>query len=374
MVIMRISRYKVLLLTLTVCGFLLGGYSVGANSKKWPASKLSKELQQKALRKLSPWVLQKTAAGEEAEFLVVLQNQADLSLARSFETKEEKGRYVVETLLARANATQAPLLGWLDERGIPRRAFYIINAILVKGSREIALELGARDDVARIEGNPQLQGIQPIGVDKDTSNQVLLQETIELGIKYIRAPELWALGVTGQGIVIGSQDTGVMWNHPALLNQYRGWDGTNPSHDYNWHDSVHSQGGVCGFDSITPCDDHSHGTHTLGSALGTEGAVNQIGVAPGAKFIACRNMDRGRGTTATYLECFEFFLAPYPVGGAPSKGVPSKAPDITTNSWACPPSEGCTPDTFDTLKSAVEAQRAAGIMTVVAAGNDGLRG
>jgi serine protease AprX len=371
MVIMRTSRYKVMLLTLTVCCIFLGGFAAGAKSKKRPASKLSRELQQKTLRKLSPWVVQKTAAGEEAEFLVVLEDQADLSLAQWFETKEEKGRYVFETLLARARETQAPLLGWLGERGIPRRAFYIINAILVKGSREIALELAARDDVARLEGNPQLQGIQPIGIDNDESDKVMSQETIEPGVNYIRAPEVWALGFTGKGMVIGGQDTGVMWDHPALRNQYRGWDGATASHDYNWHDSVHSQGGACGFDSKTPCDDHNHGTHTLGSALGTEGAVNQIGVAPGAKFIACRNMDRGRGTPATYLECFEYFLAPYPVGGAPAQGDPSKAPHITTNSWACPPSEGCSPDT---LKSAVEAQRAAGIMTVVAAGNEGGRG
>src|SRR5262249_54358119 len=297
--------------------------------------------------------------------------QADLSPADSLRTKEEKGRFVFETLLARASETQAPLLRWLEERGVQRRAFYIINAILVKGSREIALELAARDDVARIEGNPQLQGIQPIGVDNSTSNQAMLEESTEPGVNYIRAPEVWALGFTGQGLVIGGQDTGVMWDHPALRNQSRGWDGANAKHDYNWHDSVHSQGGACGFDSTTPCDDNNHGTHTLGSALGAEGAANQVGVAPGAKFIACRNMDRGRGTPATYLECFEFFLAPYPVGGAPAQGDPSKAPHITTNSWACPPSEGCSPDT---LKSAVEAQRAAGIMTVVAAGNDGGRG
>ncbi len=368
---MRTSHVKLLLLTITVCGILFGGFAASANSKKRPASKLSKEQQQKALKKLSPWVLQKTDDGAEAEFLVVLENQADLSLSNTFDTKEEKGRYVFETLMARAKETQAPLLKWLEERGIRGQAFYIVNAILVKGSREIALEVAARDDVARLDGNPQLQGIQPIGVDDDSTNKITSQETIEPGINSIRAPDLWALGYTGQGMVIGGQDTGVMWDHPALKNRYRGWDGTNANHDYNWHDSVHSQGGVCGFDSTAPCDDNNHGTHTLGTALGTEGAVNQIGVAPGAKFIACRNMDRGRGTPASYLECFEFFLAPYLVGGGPAQGDPSKAPHITTNSWTCTPSEGCSPDT---LKSAVEAQRAAGIMTVVAAGNEGGRG
>ena len=64
----------------------------------------------------------------------------------------------------------------------------------------------------------------------------------------------------------------------------------------------------------------------------------------------------------------EFFLAPYPVGGTPAQGDPTLAPDITTNSWTCPPGEGCS---VNTLRAAVEAQQAAGIMMVVAAGNQG---
>ncbi|MGE0130088.1 MAG: S8 family serine peptidase [Blastocatellales bacterium] len=372
---MKTSRVAILLSLLTAFGILAGGLIVSAGSKNKSANNLPQDVRQRALRKLSQWVVERTANGAEVEFMVVLADQADLSLADSLETKEEKGRYVFETLLAKARETQPRLLGWLEERKIEHQAFYIVNAILVKGSREVALELAAREDVTRIEGNPQLRGIQPInpvGIDdNDTASLFSSQQIIEPGVNYIRAPEVWAFGFTGQGIVIGGQDTGVMWDHPALRNQYRGWDGVNANHDYNWHDSIHSQGSVCVPDSKTPCDDNNHGTHTLGSAVGTEGSVNQIGVAPGSKFIACRNMDRGNGTPATYLECFEFFLAPYPVGGAPAQGNPSKAPDITTNSWSCPPSEGCSPDT---LKSAVEVHRAAGIMTIVSAGNEGLRG
>ena len=65
----------------------------------------------------------------------------------------------------------------------------------------------------------------------------------------------------------------------------------------------------------------------------------------------------------------EFFLAPYPLNCTPAEGDPSKAPDITINSWGCPTSEGCV--VGDELQSAVEAQEAAGIQMVVAAGNSG---
>ena len=62
----------------------------------------------------------------------------------------------------------------------------------------------------------------------------------------------------------------------------------------------------------------------------------------------------------------QWFLAPTEIGGG--NPDPTKAPDITINSWECPSSEGCS---FDTLQAAVEAQFAAGIMMVSAAQNAG---
>src|SRR6185369_4718710 len=149
-------------------------------------------------------------------------------------------------------------------------------------------------------------------------------------------------------VVVGGSDTGYRWTHVALKNAYRGWNGTTASHDFNWHDSVHSGGGSCGANSPAPCDDNGHGTHTMGTAVGSDGA-NQIGMAPGAKWIGCRNMNQGAGTPASYLECMEFFLAPYPVGGTTSQG-------------------GTTPNL---LLTAVNTTRAAGIVMEVSAGNSG---
>jgi subtilisin family serine protease len=101
--------------------------------------------------------------------------------------------------------------------------------------------------------------------------------------------------------------------------------------------------------------------------VGDDGQGNQVGVAPGAKWIACRNMDAGgNGNPAQYTECFQFLIAPYPISGG--TGDPSKAPDSINNSWTCPPSEGCS--TF-TLQSIVDAVRAAGIFNVMAASNYG---
>jgi serine protease AprX len=318
--------------------------------------------------KIAPWVLQHTADGKQAEFLVVLADQADLSGAEALTTKQEKGRYVYDALSNKSQNTQGPLLQWLRERGLEHRSFYIINAILVKGSREVAEALAGRPDVARVEGNPQIQNHlpQPEAVDEAPA-YLHRPETIEPGINYTHAPQVWTLGFTGQNIVVASADTGVRWTHNALKPHYRGWDGTTADHDYNWHDSIHdSVGNPCGNDSPFPCDDLGHGSHTTGTMIGDDGMGNQIGMAPGAKWIGCRNMNSNAGTPARYIECMQWFLAPTRIGGGDPD--PSKAPDITNNSWECPPSEGCS---ANTLQAAVEAQAAAGIMMVSAAQNSG---
>jgi subtilisin family serine protease len=101
--------------------------------------------------------------------------------------------------------------------------------------------------------------------------------------------------------------------------------------------------------------------------VGDDGGANQIGMAPGARWIGCRNMDAGFGTPTTYTECFQWFMAP--TDAQDLNPDPALAPDIINNSWVCPPSEGCTDVTI--LQTVVENVRAAGILVVVSAGNAG---
>src|SRR4030095_15308582 len=134
----------------------LGAFgSLRATSQGGPPAQTS------AATKIAPWVMDHTANGQQAEFLVVLADQADLSGAATLPTKIEKGRYVRDALLNKSQATQGRILQLLRERGLEHQSFYITNAILVKGSREIAEELAARPDVARVEGNTQIQNSLP---------------------------------------------------------------------------------------------------------------------------------------------------------------------------------------------------------------------
>jgi serine protease AprX len=330
---------------------------------------------------VAPQVWLATAGGGEAEFLVVLAEQADLGAATSAPTREARLRSVYDSLRSVALRSQAPLRAELDRAGVSYRPFYVVNMLAVTGDRALVTRLAARPEVARIAANPHVrQRLGPgprLPEPQPASVGPLVSQGIEWNVAHIHADDVWALGYTGQGIVVAGQDTGYDWHHPALVNQYRGYNGLTATHDYNWHDAIHtndphtSAGNPCGFDSPVPCDDQDHGTHTMGIIVGDDSAGNRIGVAPGARWIGCRNMEEGWGTPATYAECFEFFLAPYPLGGDPfADGVPGLAPHVINNSWTCPPKEGCD---WDALQAVVENVRAAGIVVVASAGNSGSR-
>jgi subtilisin family serine protease len=317
--------------------------------------------------KVDPWVLANAGAGK-TEFLVSLSEQANLGGAARLQKKTEKGKHVYAALTATADRTQTPVLRELDRRGLAYRSFWIVNMIWVRGDLADLQALARRGDVAHIYANPAVQVAEPLDGPTAIGPQPVAQpDGIEWNISKVRAPAVWAAGFTGQGVVIGGQDTGYQWDHPALKGKYRGWNGTTANHDYSWHDAIHASGSSCGADSPFPCDDHGHGTHTMGTMVGDDGAGNQIGMAPGAKWIGCRNMNGGVGTPATYAECYQWFIAPTKIDG--SMPDATKAPDVINNSWGCPPSEGCTDPSV--LLAIVQNVRAAGIVTVHSAGNSG---
>lgn len=313
--------------------------------------------------KVDPEVLAAVHGGS-AEALVVLSNQANLAPAGALHTRAEKGRFVVAAL-QRAARQQRGLLAELAARGVEHRPFWVANFVWARLDAAALAAVAARADVAAVETSGRFAVPEPPFDDAPPPPEG--PEAVEWGIAKVQAPLVWAMGIRGQGVVVGGQDTGYDWDHPALKVQYRGWNGTVADHDHNWHDAIHAGGGVCGANSPVPCDDGSHGTHTMGTMVGDDGGSNQIGMAPDAKWIGCRNMNQGDGTPATYSECFQWFLAPTDLAG--QNGDPALAPAVINNSWGCPPSEGCTAP--DILRTVVENVRAAGIVVVASAGNSG---
>lgn len=277
---------------------------------------------------------------------------------------------MVSQLQVNAKEAQDKIVNWLNENKVEHKAYWVNNTIFIRTDRATLMTLAARQDVTFIYGNPLIKMTQPIKNPETPSENPVRSNAVaavEWGVDKVRAPMVWAKGVNGQGVTIAGEDTGYQWDHPAIKTKYRGWNGTSVNHSYNWHDAAKSGSSSCAPNSPAPCDDNGHGTHTVGTMVGDGGSGNQIGVAPGAKWIGCRNMISGVGTPATYIECLQWLIAPTDING--QNPDPSKAPDISSHSWGCPPSEGCTSSTI--LKTAVENVVNAGIMVIAAAGNEG---
>jgi subtilisin family serine protease len=307
--------------------------------------------------KIDPEVLERLAQDGEADVFLLLGEQADTTGANALATKEDKGWYVYDKLVEVANRTQADLLATLRAQGVQHKAFWIYNMVEVAASADVIGALAARPDVERVVLNHDIQLDVVIEPSPPLVDRLAV---IEWNIAFINADDVWTtFGVTGQGAVIGDLDTGVQWDHPALINQYRGWNGSSANHNYNWWDAIASQ--------VVPYDGHGHGTHTTGTAAGGDGPgpfTADIGVAPGAKWIGCKNMtNSGSGTDASFTACFQFSLAPTDLNG--QNPNPALAPDVVNNSWGY---FGGNNAVFHTI---IQNMRNAGIFVEVSAGNEG---
>jgi hypothetical protein len=283
------------------------------------------------------------------QLFVVMKQQADLSDLATIADPAQRRAGVYARLTDVANRSQAPLRAELTRHHLSFRPYYLLNGILVDDGPQARVWLSRRSDVDRVLLNPTLRPIP--AAEAPMHGTLPAPQAPEWNIVQIHAPEVWASGDTGKGIVIGGSDTGVDLAHPALTASYRGGDDS-------WYDPW--------FGSTSPVDKQGHGTHTMGSALGAGG----IGVAPGAQWMACVNLGRNMANPAYYLDCMQFNFAPFAPDGNAFAGDPGRGADIQTNSWGCPTMEGCD---LTSLEPAVDALTAAGVFFVAAAGNEGPR-
>lgn len=326
---------------------------------------------------IDPALVEQFQQKETVGFIVLLKEQANLDFIPRLASKEVKGELTYSALQKTAKRTQGSVLSLLENT--PHRSFLLANAIYAQGNWALVQKIAALPEVKSIMYDTPVQVESSISVEYLNENVLDYRDEVpEWGLKMIKADSVWMEGIKGAGVVVAGQDTGYDWEHPAIKSKYRG-DGEVPVHDYNWHDAIHenlsnfpdSIPNPCGFDVMEPCADHPHGTHTIGTMVGYA-ADHVIGVAPDAQWIGCRNMERGWGTPASYIECFEFFLAPTDLNG--ENPDVTQAPHVINNSWACPESEGCNPENFEIMNLVVNNLKAAGIVVVVSAGNDGWQG
>ena len=324
--------------------------------------------------KVHPKVLEAAPFGP-TECIILMNEQADVSEAKALRTKIEKGNFVYKKLAETALHSQKNVVAILSQNRVNFMAFKVVNAVACKLDWNTLQAIAALPEVAQILHNPKVKVEDDVRLEDGEDPG----RSTEWGLKKINADDVWVLSGNpkGQGVVVGGQDTGYKWDHEQIKLKYRGWNNTNSTsnHNYNWHDAIHqidvhnSGNNPCGLSITVPCDDDEHGTHTMGTMVGGIPG-DTIGVAPSAKWIGCRNMERGWGTPTTYTECFDWFLAP--TDTLNQNADPSKAPDVINNSWGCPSGEGCTDTgTYTLMKLAVNNLKAAGVVVVVSAGNSG---
>ncbi len=260
----------------------------------------------------------------------------------------------VQSLQATAARSQAGVQSFLVAeqsagRAAEVRSLWINNSLAARVSRSTLYALAARDDVALIQLDQYRHWVDPEFRIQNTEFRIRDQPSVQWNISQIHADQVWsALNISGTGVVVANMDTGVDWQHPALQAAYRGY---NPkglaNHIFSWIDTT-------GLNTQYPYDGNGHGTHTLGTIVGSGG----IGVAPGAQWIAARVLDSsGNGYDSWIHAGFQWIMAP--------GGDPTKAPDILSNSW------GSTDGTDTTFRPDVIALNNAGIVTFFSNGNSG---
>lgn len=310
--------------------------------------------QDEAGPRLDPALVRALARPTDAPLRVIVRlrgKEASAVLASAPEKAESRLQsrmYVVTALQQQLEQAAAPLEAHLHDARtqgdlLSRRDLWIVNSLALEARPTLIEELQSSPAVAELRLDQAQQYVAP-----DFVTATATADNLAWGIVRIDAPDVWrTLAISGTGAVVAGMDTGVEWAHPALAENYRGNLGKGLiNHDGTWFDAVNG--------GIYPYDDHGHGSHTLGTAVGRGG----IGVAPGARWIGVKILDgSGSGYSSDIHAGFQWLLAP--------DGNPALAPDVIVCSW------GASQSTNAEFQADIAALHAASILPIFAAGNEG---
>ncbi len=316
--------------------------------------------------KIESSLFEQVSLNGSSDFIMRFTPQADLSAAYSMNW-EARGEYVYNTLSEIASRSQAQAKAILDAQGLTYQTFIAGNELYVWGSyltgtNELVVlnELSALPELSSIRA-PSSYSIDPVfgSLNNSWAGDLLAEHrlvtveisttaTIAWGIQDTKADQFWTdYSHRGDGIVVANIDTGVQWNHPALIHSFK--CGANPSDPACWYDPT----GIC---TTGACDNQGHGTHTMGTMVADDNpSLPYIaGMAPDAKWIACKGCENTTCLDQDILACADWVLAP--------GGNPANRPNVVNNSWGGPGGN-------DWFKVKVDAWRAAGIFPAFSAGN-----
>jgi len=280
--------------------------------------------------------LAKASPNENIEAIVHLKAKPDYEAMKGLTPAQ-----YVEELKSFVSSSQRDILNTLEQTYKDKiktlQPYWIFNGFYIEATKDVIEWIAQRNEVEYLIDNfiVTLDRVTPIEEDVEIKAPTW-------NITNVKADSCWQAGYDGSGIVVGIMDTGVDPDHPALSGKFFGY----------WFDAVNGQS--------QPYDDHGHGTHCTGTILGGDGPgpfANDIGVAPGARFVSCKIFNSQGSAYATWIHNgFQKILE------WKSQGVDIR---VVSNSW------GSTDITNTEYWDDVVNWRNAGIIPVFAAGNNG---
>jgi len=228
---------------------------------------------------------------EQMKVIVIMKAQYDRALlnrrADYFVTRAERREFVLNELKEFEAASQYDLkrsLAEMERNGLVTAptTLWMSNSLTCFATKAAILDLARRNDIEIIG-----YAIERCWIPEDeTPRPASATREITPNVLQVGANQVWALGYTGQGVVVAVVDTGVNYNHLDVADHL--WDGGAefPFHGYDVYNGDNN-----------PMDDHGHGSHCAGTVLGDGTAGSQTGMAPDATLmcVKCINANGNGG-------------------------------------------------------------------------------
>ncbi|MBH8551586.1 S8 family serine peptidase [Nostocaceae cyanobacterium CENA357] len=192
-------------------------------------------------------------------------------------------------------------------------------------------------------------------IGKSTFADVLNLGGENWGADLIKAPEVWAKGYTGQGIVVAVVDSGVDRNHPDLKANI--WKNSKEIASNGKDDDGNGYiDDVYGWNFVNKNNNtldlvNGHGTHVAGTIAGVKNSFGVTGIAHNAKIMPVKVFDDDGKTINNAI--------PNGIRYAVDNGA-----DVINLSLS-------SSESYSELKSAIQYAASKGVITVSAASNEG---
>lgn len=286
---------------------------------------------------------------EKIKIVVIMKSRYDRTRlnrrADYFVNRAERRAFVVDELQKFADASQYDLrhlLAEMQRNGLTTEPtiLWMANALSFEATNAAIESLAQRNDI-EIIGYAIERNWIPDGEEASPASST---REIMPNVTQVNADQVWALGYTGEGVVVAVIDSGVNYNHLDLADHL--WDGGTefPHHGFDVYNNDND-----------PMDDHGHGSHCAGTVCGDGTAGSQTGMAPDATLMCIKCLDAdGNGGAEKISQGIQWAVEHGCDLFSMSLGIASSTiPERTL------------------LRNTCEAALDAGVVAAIAAGNEG---